>query len=73
MYKEYVKNVLEAYDNLIGVGQKFYYPIRKLSKYEVLDIVKSNGGVVSLAHPCTLKMSDELLSKEIFPKLHNQK
>lgn len=66
LHKEYIRNVLEAYNKLIGVGQKFYYPIKKLSKYEVLDIIKSNGGVASLAHPCTLRMDDETLLKEIY-------
>ena len=65
MYKEYVRNVLEAYNNLIGVGQKFYYPIRKLSKQEVIDIIKNNGGVSVLAHPSTLKLDEVSLEREI--------
>lgn len=65
IFKEYVKNVLDAYNNLIGVGQKFYHPIRKLSKYEILDIIKRNNGVAVLAHPSTLKMDAQSLKLEI--------
>ena len=65
IYKEYVRNVLEAYDHLIGVGTKFYYPIRKLSKEEIINIIKTNGGVSVLAHPSTLKLKEKQLEEEV--------
>lgn len=65
IYKQYVKSVLEAYDSLIGVNQRFYYPIKKLSKQEVINIIKNNGGVPVLAHPSTLKLDNNTLEKEI--------
>lgn len=65
IYKEYVREVLQAYNELIGVGQKYYYPIKKLTKYEILDIIKSNGGVAVLAHPSTLKLDDIKLESEV--------
>lgn len=65
IHKEYVKNVFSAYNELMGSEQKYYHPIKKLSKYEVLDLIKSMGGVAVLAHPSTLYLSDYDLEKEV--------
>ena len=64
IYKGYVDNVLDAYNQLIGFNQEFYVPNYKISPYEIIDLIKESGGISVLAHPNTLNLSlDELYSK----------
>lgn len=64
VYKEYVRkiDIYNAFNNPYG---KYYLPMRELSKYEVLDLIKDNGGVAVLAHPSTLYFSDYELEQEV--------
>lgn len=59
IYKGYAKNVLDAYDSLIGRNQKFYIPIKKLSPIEIIDLINNSGGISVLAHPESLKLCDK--------------
>lgn len=64
LYKGYVKTTYDAYLNLIGKGQKFYIPIKKLTPNEIIELIDKCGGVSVLAHPKTLKLEEiELLKK----------
>jgi predicted metal-dependent phosphoesterase TrpH len=65
VYKEYVKNMIEAYNMLTYEESKYYCLLKKLSKYEVLDLIKDNGGVSVLAHPSTLYFSDYEIEQEV--------
>lgn len=61
----YVSNVLEAYDKYIGLGRPCYSPINKFSPYDVIDLIKSNGGVAVLAHPLSLGLNNSELDNTI--------
>lgn len=64
IYKGYVDNVLDAYNQLIGFNQEFYVPNYKISPYEIIDLIKESGGISVLAHPNTLNLSlDELYTQ----------
>ena len=58
-YKGYIDNVHDGYSLLIGKGKKYYVPIKKINYLECLHVIKITGGVSILAHPFTLKYSDE--------------
>lgn len=64
VYKECAKKT-EIYNALNSTDGKYYFPIRQLSKYEVLNLIKDNGGVAVLAHPSTLYFSDYELEQEV--------
>lgn len=65
IYKGYVSNVLEAYKKLIGVHTEFYVPNYKIEPESLIELVQSSGGIVSLAHPNTLNLSEEKLLEEV--------
>ncbi len=64
MYKGYSNGILETYQTLIGVKQKYYIPNKKISPIDIIELIDSSGGIVVLAHPNTLNLSnDDLLIK----------
>lgn len=64
IYKKYVKDVQDAYCNLIGRGTNLYMELRKIPASEIIELINKSGGVAILAHPYTLNLSDkELLLK----------
>lgn len=65
IYKKHIKNIFEAHNTLIGENNKYYYPIRNLSKYDVLNLIKENNDVAILAHLSTLYLNNYDLEKEI--------
>lgn len=54
MKKGYVETIGEAFDKYIGIGNPCYIPKRTYSIQEIIDIIKSSGGVAVLAHPILL-------------------
>ncbi len=46
--------------NLIGIGRgnELYIPLKKFSSKEVLNIIRTNGGIPVLAHPFTMNLND---------------
>ena len=52
------KYLITAYDRVRKLK-------RGLSKEECIDLIISSGGIVSLAHPSSLKLSNEELDKEV--------
>ena len=65
IYKGYSNTILETYDKLIGVGQKYYVPNKKIHPYEVMNLIDECGGISVLAHPNTLNLSDYELNQQI--------
>lgn len=63
--KGYAKSVLDAYRSLIGVGQKYYIPIRKIDPIEVINLIRSGGGYAVLAHPRSLNLDQDSLRELI--------
>lgn len=61
IYKGYTKDVYDTYKNLIGRGTELYIPLKKIKVEEILYLIKSSGGISSLAHPFTLNLSDNEL------------
>ena len=58
IYKGYAENVLDAYNKLIGYGQKYYIANYKITPKEVIDLVKKGSGITVLAHPDTIGCSN---------------
>lgn len=54
----YVRDRDEAYKKFL-IHPDFLAPSHKVTMEEVLPVVAAAGGVVSLAHPCKLKIDDE--------------
>lgn len=61
----YSSSLDEAGDLYTGKKSKYYEKTRALNIEKVFDIIKKSGGIPVLAHPSTLKLSDEDLDKEI--------
>ena len=56
MYKRYSNSIIETYNSLIGKGQKYYVPNKKMSSQDIINLIKMCGGVPVLAHPTTLSL-----------------
>lgn len=54
----YVRNRVEAYEKFL-IHPDFLAPSHKVTMEEVFPVVAAAGGLVSLAHPCKLKIDDE--------------
>lgn len=54
IYKKYSDSVIGAYNNLIGVGKKYYIQNEKLTPKEIINLINESGGISVLAHPNTL-------------------
>ncbi len=65
IYKHYVSDVLSAYQNLIGLGQKYYVPNKKIKPQEVIRLINRYKGVSILAHPNILNLSIQDLKSTI--------
>ena len=65
IYKGYIKTKNDFYNMMMNESLVFSYPEKRLSSKEVLEIIKSNGGVSVLAHPSTLYLSDYDLEQEV--------
>ena len=61
----YANSVIDCYNKLIGKNQEFYVPNRKMTPFEIINLVNLCGGFVSIAHPETLKISKIELEKEL--------
>jgi len=59
--KGYVKSVEEAFERYLKKGAPAYYPKALLTEEEAIDAIKRAGGIPVLAHPITLKLTDEAL------------
>jgi len=65
IYKGYVKNVLDAYNNLIGRGTDLYIPLKKIIPEEIINLISECGGISVLAHPDTLNLNKQDLNLKI--------
>lgn len=65
IFKGYSDNILDTYNKLIGVDKKYYVPNKKISPEEIIKLIKSSGGISSLAHPYTLKLDKNNLHKRV--------
>lgn len=54
----HAQNVTEAFRQLLGRGRPFYVPKDVRSPFDVLEVVRSAGGVPVLAHPGVTKVDD---------------
>ena len=62
----YATSVQEAFDKyLIAVYDKVRHIKKGLTKEEAITLIKNAGGVASLAHPSTLKLSRDELKQEL--------
>ncbi len=59
--KGYVKSVEEAFERYLKKGAPAYYPKALLTEEEAINAIKKAKGIPVLAHPITLKLSDEAL------------
>lgn len=63
--KGYARNNKEVYDVIMGQGCKNYIPIYKISARDTINLIHEAGGVVVLAHPFTINLSQEKLEELI--------
>ena len=61
IHKGYSNSIIETYNKLIGKGQKYYVPNKKISPQDIIKLITSCGGISVLAHPKTLGLDDENL------------
>jgi len=47
----YSKSIEDAFDNFIGYGKPGYVDRYKVSPFEAVEVIRSCGGVSSIAHP----------------------
>jgi predicted metal-dependent phosphoesterase TrpH len=59
--KGYVKSIEEAFERYLKKGAPAYYPKALLTEEEAISAIKKAKGIPVLAHPITLKLSDEAL------------
>lgn len=59
--KGYIKEVKEAFDNLLNEGGRYYVPPKRLDTFETIRFIKSLGAVSVLAHPFLSLDYDELV------------
>lgn len=65
IYKEYATSVINAYDTLLGVDQKYYVPNRKLAPVEIISLIIESNGIAVLAHPNTINLYGCDLMKKV--------
>lgn len=63
--KGYTKSILEAGIQYTGVNSKFYEEISTLKLDEIIRLVKKSDGILVLAHPSTLNLSNSSLDNYI--------
>jgi len=59
--KGYVKSIEEAFERYLKKGAPAYHPKALLTVEEAISAIKKAKGIPVLAHPITLKLSDEAL------------
>jgi len=59
--KGYVKSIEEAFERYLKKGAPAYFPKALLTEEEAISAIKKAKGIPVLAHPITLKLSDEAL------------
>ena len=59
--KGYVRSIEEAFERYLKKGAPAYYPKALLTEEEAISAIKKAKGIPVLAHPITLKLSDEAL------------
>lgn len=64
--KGYANSIIEAGLKYTGVYSKFYFEAKFLKLYEIFEMVKEADGIIVLAHPSTLGISNYAL--DIFVK-----
>ncbi len=57
----YASSMSEAGDLYTGKMSKYYEPTAKFPLEDTINVILKSGGIPVLAHPCTLKLSDEEL------------
>ncbi len=62
MYKGYSTSIVNTYNTLIGKGQKYYVPNKKISPKTIIELVETCGGKTVLAHPNTITNDDKEFS-----------
>lgn len=64
--EKYCQNVDEAFDRFLSPVYEKARKVKKgLTEEECVTLIKEAGGIVSLAHPSSLKMDNDELEKEI--------
>jgi predicted metal-dependent phosphoesterase TrpH len=59
--KGYVRSIEEAFERYLKKGAPAYHPKALLTEEEAISAIKKAKGIPVLAHPITLKLSDEAL------------
>ena len=65
IYKKYSNGILDTYNNLIGVNQKYYIPNKKISPKDIIKLINDCNGVSVLAHPNMLMLNEYDFLKQI--------
>jgi predicted metal-dependent phosphoesterase TrpH len=68
--KGVVPTVADAFEHFLADGAKAHVPKDKITLQEGIDLIHSAGGLAVMAHPSTLKLSDEALMTEL-PRLQS--
>ena len=81
----YVPEMWDAFRTHIGEGCKYFIPRRKVAPSEVVELIRTYGGIPILAHPLQYRFSDErlrtllamlkqdgLLGMEVYYSTYNQ-
>lgn len=63
--KGYARDKKDAFDRYLARGKPAYAERRRLDAAGTLELIRSAGGVPSLAHPFTLKLEGSALKKEL--------
>ena len=63
--KGYVKNFQEAFDKYLAKGAVAYVDKRKFTSRDSIEMITEAGGVASLAHPKTLKLSGNVFEQKL--------
>ena len=63
--KGYVKSIKEAFERYLKKGAIAYVPKEKFEITHAINLILNSGGIPILAHPVTLKLSDEELESHI--------
>lgn len=56
----YCKDIEDAFDRFIGFGKPAFVDRYKISPFEAVEVIKSSGGVSSIAHPGLIINIDKL-------------
>lgn len=65
MVKGYVTHIQEAFARYLGSWGSAYVPKAKLSAEQAIALLKADGGLAVMAHPCLVNLSLTALEKEL--------